>query len=925
MIHLGLPCHRHRRNRAGNSYAIRARFLIGGGSLTIPSRSPAPGDDAVSALVRREAASAGRVVRPARHWLYVERPEAVRPAHGWKLHLSARPGTLAETLRRALPVLLAGPCDFKTVPDAAALAERNSAANPNPGAVGKAVTVYPDQFPHAVTGLAEELARVLEGMAAPVVRSDRCVRPGSPVYYRYGPFAARYRIGEDGEPELVMRGPDGAEFPGLAGPNYACPPWALDPFAPLLDGAGATDDGTAAGKDLLLGGRYRLLRGVQRTARGNVYRAIDTADARAVIVKEGYAWVGERPDGFDVRALLRNERRILSVLADIDGVPRFVDHFRHGDDEYVVLTDVGEDSLRDDVTAHGVYLDACDIRPAPVPRADGRSLMRLATELLALLDRVHACDVIARDLTPNNVIVTHGGNLRLIDFGIAAHDGLQFPGHSPGYAPPDQHENPPARIEDDYYALGATLFHAATGLEPAVTADGRRPCTARTVQMLAAAHPAVADGTARGALAVIPPLLSDDPARRAEAAATLRGSRHGALPKPRAAPASPARPTPYTDSELDQRIARLLHRLHTYADQALDQETPLPTSAFTGIAGVATELLQHPDAASRRAAHRLARHAARADLPIDQPPPGLVFGATGTAVLLANLAARTDQQLQDISPLMEAVTRLAPPDPGRLPPGTELRDDYTHGLAGIGTGHLMLAALTKDSRHVDVADHCAHRLIHGQCERTADTADPDSPGTGASLHHGHAHGTAGFLTFLLAHRTLRGPNPRTEDALEHWCSQLIHQVRRSIADTARPTPRPLAVSWCQGLAGMGTALLHAARVLNRPDCTRLAARAGEAALRLAPRTVATHQCCGLAGLGDFLLDLAHATGDTQWNHEARRLTAILRARTPHQDAGPHRHFPRGTAHRDASWGYGDAGILGFLRRLRHHGPRLWLP
>ncbi|MGK5632144.1 helix-turn-helix transcriptional regulator, partial [Streptomyces sp. URMC 123] len=31
---------------------------------------------------------------------------------------------------------------------------------------------------------------------------------------------------------------------------------------------------------------------------------------------------------------------------------------------------------------------------------------------------------------------------------------------------------------------------------------------------------------------------------------------------------------------------------------------------------------------------------------------------------------------------------------------------------------------------------------------------------------------SGGLWYLLAHRTLRGPNPRTEDALEHWCSQL---------------------------------------------------------------------------------------------------------------------------------------------------------
>lgn len=141
---------------------------------------------------------------------------------------------------------------------------------------------------------------------------------------------------------------------------------------------------------------------------------------------------------------------------------------------------------------------------------------------------------------------------------------------------------------------------------------------------------------------------------------------------------------------------------------------------------------------------------------------------------------------------------------------------------------------------------------------------------------------------------------------------------------------------------MGTALLRAGQQLGLPDHVRLAGRAADAALGLAPRMQATHQCCGLAGLGEFLLDVADAAdaaesaggpetgGADRRRATGHRVAAIIRAREPDPDREPDLcHDPRPAedpgVHRHTSWGTGLAGVLGYLRRLQHGGPRLWTP
>jgi hypothetical protein len=103
---------------------------------------------------------------------------------GWKLHVSATPLSAVEVLDAALDVLLAAGVRFKVVKSIELLRSLN-AGQFGLTQIGKFITVYPSDDLGAVA-IAVQLDEATNGRRGPRVPTDRPLRSGSLVHYRYG-------------------------------------------------------------------------------------------------------------------------------------------------------------------------------------------------------------------------------------------------------------------------------------------------------------------------------------------------------------------------------------------------------------------------------------------------------------------------------------------------------------------------------------------------------------------------------------------------------------------------------------------------------------------------------------------------------------------------------------------------------------------
>ncbi|MFE4480760.1 MULTISPECIES: class IV lanthionine synthetase LanL [Streptomycetaceae] len=841
------------------AYRDALREQLGGRVEQLAARAPGP----------------HRPLRTDGQWWYLRDPRMPELAHGWKLHLSARPDGFEALLDTALPILLGRVCDVKFAVSTAALWELNSGRH-GAAAVGKAVTVYPR--PEEVRALGLELAQALAGREGPAVVSDRRVRPDAPVHYRYGPF----RVTDD-EAQAGMAGPDGALFPGLAEARYRRPPWASDPFE--APGAPARPATTRVGD-----GRYRITAGITRAPSGHVYRAVHLATGREVVVKQARAFVAEDGAGVDARGRLRHERRVLDALAGVPGVPALVDYFRHGTDEYLVSTACGRTDLRREVLTRGPYdAEAGDAGGAgSAGGPGGRDWWTLARALLRVLDAVHARGVVVCDLKPANVVLDRDGRPALVDFGVSALDGDRPPGATAGYGLPGATEEDPT---EDHYALGATLHHALTGLDPVVIDPDPATNRDRTLACLRAALPEPGHPAAE----LVEGLLSLDPARRAATAARLR---EGTVPTRRARHARWNAETRRSvlDGALDHTVTTCVRMARELlaADPGVERPRTL-LSLYDGAAGLGLELLQHPDRPdARSAAADLAAWTA-AHPALDHLDGSLHQGRTGVDLFLAEAAAALGTQ---------------PPAPRRYE-GTGV--DQIAGTAGIGTGHLLLAGLAglgpETGAHRAAAADCAAELVGRPLD---DLGEEPNPGT-AALAEGFAHGRAGVAHFLLAM-----PDEASRRTAREIVDGLAADLPGIIAAARAPGATRRYLSWCRGLAGLGTLLVQAGRQYGDDALTALAADAADTCRTLAPRTAQVFRCCGLAGVGDLCVDLAVATGEARHWAAAQEVAELVLTRaggTPNRPLLPGRR-PDTEAR---AWAVGTPGVTTFLRRLARRG------
>ncbi len=200
---------------------------------------------------------------------------------------------------------------------------------------------------------------------------------------------------------------------------------------------------------------YRIENLVARSGMASIFRATDTRTGRPVALKiphpemEADVVLFDRFKREEDIGQKLDHPYVMKVLPN-DGASQV----------YMVMEWVEGRLLRQILGAN---------RKLPIDRA-----IDLTRKICDALDYIHKKGVVHRDLKPENIMVDEHDNIKLIDFGIAGHEGArrltyaklsQLMG-TPDYISPEQVKGKRGDGRSDIYALGVMFYEMLTGKVP---------------------------------------------------------------------------------------------------------------------------------------------------------------------------------------------------------------------------------------------------------------------------------------------------------------------------------------------------------------------------------------------------------------------------------------------------------------------------
>lgn len=315
---------------------------------------------------------------------------------------------------------------------------------------------------------------------------------------------------------------------------------------------------------------------VARGGMGAVYKVLRAGDQSIWAAKEMSESAVSVEEWKKTVTAFYAEAHLLQSLAH-ENLPKVIDVFAHNQRHYMVMEFIEGQSLTEIMAESGGSV------------AEGQAL-EWGRQLCQVLHYLHTHNppIIYRDLKPDNVMVETASNrVKLIDFGIARRyksgkksDTVHL--GTSGYAAPEQYgrANRQSDAATDIYALGATLHHLLTGLDPAQT-----PFSFPDVRI----HAKVSVATAAAIAKAVKPRAEDRHRSAAAMYEALTGEPFPAITQAQTRPTPPPLP-PETHSET--AVAPILPVTFLQADpvpRGANVVLSLPVSISNGTATVQAE------------------------------------------------------------------------------------------------------------------------------------------------------------------------------------------------------------------------------------------------------------------------------------------------------------------------------------------------
>jgi eukaryotic-like serine/threonine-protein kinase len=272
--------------------------------------------------------------------------------------------------------------------------------------------------------------------------------------------------------------------------------------------------------------QYEIQRRLGAGGSGVVYLANDTLLQRPVVLKILRAGLHSAEQ---MRSTILREARLASAI-EHPNVCAIYQVGESGEEAFIAMQYVPGQSL-DQLIARG---------PANL-----QLVLSVGIQIADGLQAAHALGIFHRDLKPQNVMLTEGGLVKILDFGLArrlAPEDIHFDPAKPGlakdaslaatytarggtirYMAPEQFVTGHSSVQSDVWALGVILFELAAGRHPFARPDAEDFQAIRAIQF---SEPfdlsAIVPGISPELKSVIATCLEKTPAARYASAAEVR-------------------------------------------------------------------------------------------------------------------------------------------------------------------------------------------------------------------------------------------------------------------------------------------------------------------------------------------------------------------------------------------------------------------
>jgi hypothetical protein len=374
-----------------------------------------------------------------------------------------------------------------------------------------------------------------------------------------------------------------------------------------------------SGGPVLLAGRYRVDGLLGRGGMSEVYFGYDERLDRPVAIKvlrqPSGPVAGVAPDSPEAAEILdardRDRRRFLReirVTARLEhpGTPAVYDTGVEAGPDGTSQVWLVMQLLRGSTVE--ALLDRADFSAAD--RAAGTVptvawAAAIAAQIAAVLANVHRVDIVHRDIKPSNVMVTEGGLVKVLDFGIAILRGASALPRltqvdrtvgTPPYMSPEQCLGQPVAAASDIYSLGCLLCELLTGDQPFYGSESM-PLRAHHLQTPPPSVRARRAGVPTEIDALVTSMLAKDAAARPGAEAVYAALLPFALASPTDAAGGAAGDAADQDRDPTRPFRRPLLAVATRPAQPAAGRAPLTDAEAKLVLGNVDALIQAQHAA----------------------------------------------------------------------------------------------------------------------------------------------------------------------------------------------------------------------------------------------------------------------------------------------------------------------------------------